>query len=309
MTIALIDGDLIAYRSAASAEKDEEDIALIRASRMLQDIVSVTDANEIKLFLSGSNNFRYALYPEYKANRKDMKRPRHLETVREFLVIKWGAEVTDGYEADDALGMASSESNNGVVCSLDKDLLQIPSRHYNFVNGEWSEVDVVTGWRNFYSQLVLGDRADNIPGYDGKMRVKWPKFLAPIREQIMGAASPADMYSCVKDIFAGPEEQLIRNARLLYVWRKLNDEWQPPTKVEATLEEKPVEEVKSDSIQTKQGEISRSTGRGSTRRKTGGFRVRGRSKGTSSRKTSRGSSILTSKVLNSNDTKRIRRSK
>lgn len=298
MTIALIDGDLIAYRSAASAEKDEEGIALIRASRMLQDIVSVTDANEIKLFLSGSRNFRHDIYSEYKANRRDMKRPRHLETVREFLVVKWGAEVTDGYEADDAIGIEMR--NDGTICaSLDKDLKQLPGIHYNFVNGEFDHVDELLGWRNFYSQLVLGDRADNVPGYDGKMRVKWPKFLSETRAQLGKADSSGKMYSIVRGIYKLPEEQLIRNARLLYVWRKLNDEWQPPTKAETTSEEKPVEEAKSGSTQMKPEATSQSMGRGGTKGKKGGFRARGRSKGTSSRKTSRASSTSISKALSS----------
>src|SRR3990167_227612 len=180
MTIALIDADLVAYRCAASAEKNDADIAMIRASRLLTDIISITDASTVKLYLSGSTNFRKDVYPEYKANRERLVRPMHLQPVREYLVKEWGAEVTDGYEADDALGIASRIEGT-VTCSLDKDLLQLPGLHYNFVKDEFVTIDLIQGWRNLYSQIVLGDRSDNVPGYDGKMRPKWPKFLSEIK--------------------------------------------------------------------------------------------------------------------------------
>src|SRR3990167_8411725 len=105
MTIALIDADLVAYRCAASTEKNDADIAMIRASRLLTDIITIVDASEIKLYLSGSTNFRKEIYSAYKANRDKLVRPMFLQPVREYLVKEWGAEVSDGYEADDALGI------------------------------------------------------------------------------------------------------------------------------------------------------------------------------------------------------------
>src|ERR1700693_4301387 len=136
--VAVIDGDLIAYRAAASCKEDDsQDIACIRAERTIRDILEQTSSPDYWLYLSGLSNFRYDLYPEYKANRKDIKRPQWLQTVREFLVIEWQADVTDGYEADDAIGIKSKELEllpiNPVICSLDKDLLQIAGVHYNWV--------------------------------------------------------------------------------------------------------------------------------------------------------------------------------
>ena len=228
MTTALIDGDIVAYRAAASAEKDSLEIALIRAGRTMKDIVSVVGANEIKTYLSGSRNFRHDICPEYKANRRDMVRPQWLNQTKEYLVTEWGAEVTDGYEADDALGIASTENGGqAYVCSIDKDLLQIPGLHYNFVNSEFSEINEIEGWKNFYSQIVLGDRGDNVPGYDGKMRPKWPKFLAQVRADL-GCGSSRGMYEVVKRLYQDDEATLLRNARLLYIWRKENDLWYPP---------------------------------------------------------------------------------
>ena len=268
---ALIDGDIVCYRSAASAEKDDQEIALIRASRTLQDIISVCDASEVKLFLSGTANFRRDIYPDYKANRLKLVKPKHLNAVKEFLILQWGAEVTDGYEADDALGMGAGVQT--VICSIDKDLRQIPGGHYNFVTGVFDQISAIEGWRNFYYQLVLGDRGDNVPGFDGKMRVKWPNFLCPIKASLDGCKTAFEMYQVVKEVYKN-DEILLRNGRLIYLWRKLNDLWQPPEL--NSSEGKPEGAENSASMTTTLVGSTPSTVRGSTKRKKGGYRRRGR---------------------------------
>jgi hypothetical protein len=40
--IALIDGDIVAYVNAASAENDPKEIALLRADKFLRDILETT---------------------------------------------------------------------------------------------------------------------------------------------------------------------------------------------------------------------------------------------------------------------------
>ena len=110
MTIALIDADIPCYRAAAASENDPLDICLMRADKMMRNIIEETSATGYLAFLSGPNNFRKEIYPEYKANRKDVVRPRHLPSVRQFLVSEWNAIVTDGHEADDAIGVAQYQN-------------------------------------------------------------------------------------------------------------------------------------------------------------------------------------------------------
>lgn len=289
MTIAVIDGDIVCYRCAASAEKDDQQVALIRASRLLQDIISETGADEIKLFLSGSENFRYQIYPEYKANRRDLPRPQHLQAVREFLVLKWGADVTDGYEADDAIGVVCSETSGSVCASIDKDLLQLPGEHYNFVTRQFQTVDVLDGWRNFYQQLILGDKADNIPGFDGKSRVKWPKFLEQSRLALLAAQSSYEMYLVVRGLYTSVNQELLeRNAKVLYLWRKLNDQWSPPES--PSSDAKPETAEKSASTLTMQEGTTRSTGPTGMKQTSDGSSRVGRKKATSKTKRRRAGS-------------------
>ena len=107
MTIALIDGDIVAYRAAASAEKEEEDIALIRTDKTMGDILNEVGATGHKTFLSGSreDNFRTKICDQYKINRVSVPRPQHLEACKMFLITHYKAVRCTHYEADDALGM------------------------------------------------------------------------------------------------------------------------------------------------------------------------------------------------------------
>ena len=157
---ALIDADIVAYRVACTLEDDDaEDFVYARAEDLIDNILVNTEATEYRLFLSGKNNFRYTIYPEYKAHRPKEK-PFWLEKCRQYLIATFNAEVVDGQEADDALGIAQTEDT--IICSIDKDLLMIPGRHYNFVKDEFQEVTNDSGMRHFYMQCLTGDRSDKV---------------------------------------------------------------------------------------------------------------------------------------------------
>lgn len=240
MSIAIIDGDLVAYRCAASCKEDDDlSIACIRADVLIRNILDKTGSYDYWLYLSGSRNFRYTLYPEYKANRRDIPRPKWLQSVREYLVLQWQADMTDGYEADDAIGIKMTELQqlglSPICCSLDKDLLQIPGKHYNFVKEELIDVNEHNALVNFYSQLLLGDRSDNIPGFDGMARVKPTKEITKWIVHLQAALTEVEMYDIVLDVYnrisIDGRENLKRNAQLLYIWRKENDEWTSPVQI------------------------------------------------------------------------------
>ncbi len=114
MTTALVDGDLVCYRCAASCEKqgiliEPLEVAIYRTDELMRRILYEVNAVTYQVFLTGSNNFRLKYNPEYKANRKNMKRPEWLEQCREHLVVQWGAQVSDECEADDLLSIAQTK--------------------------------------------------------------------------------------------------------------------------------------------------------------------------------------------------------
>ncbi len=195
----------------------------------MQRILYAASATEYKVFLSGNDNFRYAINPEYKANRKDVPRPEWLQPVREYLVVNHKAIICDGVEADDELGIHQDKENNTtIIASIDKDLLMIPGLHYNFVKDEHSTVTKLEGLRHFYIQLILGDKADNIFGYDGKARSVIPIFLQPAIDYILACEYEQDMYEYVADMY-DDMDRLIMNAHCLYIRQKTDDKWKVPT--------------------------------------------------------------------------------
>ena len=197
-----MDGDIYAFRVACTTENDNEAIAVYRVNEMIENTLAEVEASEYKLFLTSPDNFRKHIYPEYKANRTATK-PKHLQFLRDYLVESWQGTVAEKMEADDYLGINQHESS--IICSIDKDLLQVPGKHYNFVKKEFYEVDVETGSRNFYTQLLTGDTSDNIKGIAGIGPVKAKKALAD-------ATNEYEMFCIVRDMYKN-DEWMIMNGR------------------------------------------------------------------------------------------------
>lgn len=217
---ALIDGDIVVYRGAASAENDDPWIAQSRADQMIQDILADTGATSYSVFLTGTGNFRREIAPSYKANRPD-NRPAHWQAVREFLVTQHKAQICNGYEADDEMGIQQDKiGGTTVICSIDKDLLQIPGKHYNFVKKVFQEVTPDEGLKFLYLQSLIGDRSDNIVGVPGIGPVKANQALAELL--------PEEWYDKCRAMYSDDERYHL-NMQLLYIWQKPNDKWLPPT--------------------------------------------------------------------------------
>jgi DNA polymerase-1 len=194
----LIDGDIVGYRCAASCEPTREklereplDLAILRADELMYRITSETNADTFECFISGTGNFRKDLFPEYKANREDKPRPVYLDAVRAFLVKEWDATIVNDMEADDAIGLAATDTT--VIASIDKDLKQIPGEHYNFVKMEWDIVDEDTADLNFWKMMLIGDISDNLRGVDG---------IGPKKSQAMlSGLSSSDRKDLVKELY------------------------------------------------------------------------------------------------------------
>lgn len=183
---ALIDGDVVAFRCAASCEPSKTkgqkrgewyaenteplEEAIKRVDELMKRILNDTGVEEYECFLSSSDNFRKIIDSDYKAHRKDKKDPTWLQQCREHLLVNWKSVLAVGYEADDAIGIAHSDGT--IVCSNDKDFQQLPGLHYNFVKSEFFKVTDLDAGRFIYKLLLIGDTADNIVGVAGIGKAK-----------------------------------------------------------------------------------------------------------------------------------------
>ena len=224
----LIDGDIFAYRAAFSCEDQEVEDALDKVDDLLQwSIYACTseyNEKKNKVFLTGKGNFRFniAKTHEYKGNRKNVEKPQHLEAIRKHMIKAWSAIVSKNEEADDLISKGAAETGyNCVVASVDKDMLQLPCWHFNFVKGKWTKVDEWSGTKFFYTQILTGDAADNIKGLHRVGPKTSEKMLAHCETE-------EDLWeTCVK-AYDGDTERVIENARLLWLRRYDNELWEPP---------------------------------------------------------------------------------
>ena len=212
MTTALIDGDLICYISAVSADEADERFATYRAEKMLGRILEEVGCDSYRVFLSGGNNFRKQINPEYKAQRPPP--PEHLKACRQLMVDRHNAEVTNGYEADDALGIAQTKDT--VIATIDKDLLMVEGRHYNYVKKEWAEVSAKEGEYFFYKQMITGDKVDNIIGIRGLGEKKASKLLDTTPRKLWDKTI-TDLY--IKE-FEDGYHRAVQNTQLLWMLQR-----------------------------------------------------------------------------------------
>lgn len=216
--LLLIDGDVIAYRAAFATEKTKylvtsgeshceydtakeakehegvlwsrkelKDVAeaemIVRM--MIKDMRARYPKHVPRLWLSPLiGNFRdtIATRAKYKGNRDGKPKPTHLAAIRMFMIDDLKAIVTEGQEADDAIGIDATANPGSVLASIDKDLLMIPGIHFNFVTKEEVTISPKQAMMNFYTQMLTGDAADNVPGVPGIGPAKAKAILAAARE-------------------------------------------------------------------------------------------------------------------------------
>lgn len=213
-------------RATISDKKVVEPVqnALHNVNSVIEKILARVGHDKIEYYLTGSGNFRHDIctIQKYKGNRDELERPVHLPAVRDHLVVRYRADIINGMEADDMLGIRATElSQQGhqpIVVSIDKDLKMIPCRHYNFVTDEMEDVDDDKASHNFYMQVLTGDRTDWIRGIEGMGPVGAAKALA-------GASSPRLRLSAVRHAYgaAYPTGYICEDGRVISVEKAIEE--------------------------------------------------------------------------------------
>jgi 5'-3' exonuclease len=199
----LIDLDGILFRCML-ATKDQGYYPQLRACYTTVDrILDRWDNPEYLMALTGSNNFRKQIYPEYKANRDATARPRYLWEARQYFIKYYGAVVANGMEADDLVAMNASPET--VVVGNDKDYLQLAETWvYNPWKDETVYVDEYTADLNFCIQLLTGDSVDNVPGLPNPAKAhfkKQPNFTKDTASEVLEGKSREEMLETVTDLY------------------------------------------------------------------------------------------------------------
>ena len=176
-----VDGDILLYKSAISAEVEYEwdadcwslmtDLkdAKDAFKTQLETITTRLKPDETVICLSDpSSNFRKTVDPTYKSNRRGTRKPIGYKALKAWVVDKYATMQKPGLEGDDCLGiLATRPGNDCIMVSDDKDLLGIKGRLYRPSKDELINTQVNDAERFFLTQVLTGDAVDGYKGCPG----------------------------------------------------------------------------------------------------------------------------------------------
>lgn len=223
--IGLVDSDILCYRVGFASNDEAESVALKTLDGFITDLMmedKILEVMSFEFYLTGKTNFRndIAVTRPYKGNRKSEK-PVHLQALRDHLVEVWDAKMSEGNEADDEMAIRQTElGDDSIIISLDKDLDMVQGWHYNFVKNERYYITAEEGMKKFYTQILTGDKVDNIQGVHRCGPKKALKILQDCKTE-------QEMWDAVVEAH-GSEERALEDARLLWMQTKEGELWQPP---------------------------------------------------------------------------------
>lgn len=203
----------------------EEPIQVINTLRLaVANIVRGSKCHRFKVILSGEDNFReqVATIQPYKGNRSGIDKPVHFNLIRNWLMEKPYTIVSVNEEADDVISRAMIAGHVGA--SPDKDLNNTPGSRYNFNTKKLYEVSEPEARHNFYTQMLVGDTADNIPGIRGV----GPKTAAKLLQSCKTVRCYEDVvYREYKKVYDHPWTAICEVGQLLWMRRKEGETWLP----------------------------------------------------------------------------------
>ena len=208
--LAILDGDIIAYRAAFWA--DVEGIEELKP-RLKQDVKNwmPEECSDTLVALSckRKDNFRKDFWSNYKEHRNATASPDSLGYCKELLSELFDSIEEPRLEADDLMGIYVSRGD-ALGVTIDKDLRTIPGYHWN--PDKEKKPTLVTEEAAdffFYQQWMQGDSTDGIPGLWRVGPKKAIKFLNNVIE------NDEDIIEAIFDKYADEErpEELDMNTK------------------------------------------------------------------------------------------------
>ncbi|MCP4126768.1 MAG: exonuclease [Gammaproteobacteria bacterium] len=232
--ILLVDADVPLYKAAFASEVETDwgdDLWTLHSNIgtakdiFTQEIGAIrdefTDDDLVLLCFTGGANFRKHLLPTYKSNRKKTRKPLVLKALKAWAMETYDSELVEGLEADDLLGLLSSNPTQSIMVSIDKDMKTVPGLHYN-PNFPEDGVYIVTPEEAHYNhmyQTLCGDSTDGYSGCPG---------VGPVAAKRVLNVPTENMWPAVVHAFSQrdltPEDALVQ-ARVARILRGGEYDW------------------------------------------------------------------------------------
>ena len=182
--ILLVDADSLVFASCYKPKEEEgsffeniEDVILKfdeTFQRVVNELSELYDVTEVLVFNDSRGNFRKLITKKYKANRTGQNKPPLLSKIHKHVTNSYKGIQGCGMETDDLVA-AHWKSLSDIygrdkvmIVSIDKDYLQFPALIYKYNRKEVLDISKYDALKNFYTQMITGDTADNVNYFKGK---------------------------------------------------------------------------------------------------------------------------------------------
>tara|TARA_Y100001968_G_scaffold327940_1_gene374070 strand:- start:8450 stop:9163 length:714 start_codon:yes stop_codon:yes gene_type:complete len=228
MTTLLVDGDILIYQITSAVEQPihwgndwwsmtaDAKLAREMVDQELSGLQETLEAEGVLIALSDQTNWRHAVLPTYKWNRKGKRKPVIYVPIREYLISAYPTACFKTLEADDVMGVLATDDT--IIVSDDKDLQTIPGRLYRPATKELKTITPEEADRSHLIQALTGDVTDGYKGCPKVGPVSAEKILEEgTWEEVVGAYQKAGL----------GEEFALSQARVARILRE--GEWNPIT--------------------------------------------------------------------------------
>ena len=220
----IIDADSLLYKAVWREPDNLEkaylefcgDVAKSKSAVFQQVEYKPKDTVSYELVFTKGSNFRYSIYPDYKASRGD--KLAGVDELFELIQSRLEIVIPEEVEADDYV-IAKAKVTGDFIACIDKDIIKAsPVPCYNFNKNEWTSANRVEDVEQWYLyQAMMGDSTDNIKGAKGVGKVGAQKVL----NQLLGSDLGWEHFTSQFE----SEEKAIQSIRLVRM-----DQWDYNTK-------------------------------------------------------------------------------
>lgn len=179
--VVLIDADSLVWSSTYKFKETPEDSGWCdleegkaKFDEVLMSIVNKIEedfeVDKVIIFNGAVGNFRKDITDKYKANRKERDLPPILAELHQYVRDQYNSISGQGEETDDVVARYWKQLSSVlgreevVIVSIDKDYKQLPCIMYNYGKKHQCYYDISQeeAYNNFYTQMIVGDSADNV---------------------------------------------------------------------------------------------------------------------------------------------------